>query len=68
MSPEQIVAYVKRCNELRASAQARNKSLREESEKHGIVKEKAPRKGKAEPSKSSIDQAMALLLNIQKNT
>ena len=68
MSPEQLVAYVKRCNELRASAQARNKALRQESESHGIVADKKPRKGKSGPSKSSIDQAMALLLNIQKNT
>lgn len=62
MSDEQLIEYVKRCNELRSSAQAKNKALRKESEEVHGMKPETKRKSKKDVSQDTIAQAMKLLL------
>src|SRR4030095_969939 len=56
MTPEELTAYIQRCNVLRSSAQSRKAALRQES---GV--QKVPRK-----KKSNVEQALALLEKLKK--
>jgi hypothetical protein len=56
MSPEELTAFVQRCNLLRSSAQSRKASLRQES---GVAK--VPKK-----KKSNVELAMELLERLRK--
>lgn len=56
LSPEELTAYIQRCNVLRSSAQTRKAALRQES---GV--QKAPRK-----KKSNVELALALMEQLKK--
>lgn len=59
MTPEQLTNYIKACNEKRASAAARRKSLTAEAAAMGVKKEKTKKK-------DSVALAMELLNQLTK--
>lgn len=59
MTPEQLANYIKACNEKRASAAARRKSLTAEAASLGVKKEKKTKK-------DNVSLAMELLNQLTK--